>query len=731
MNAKRELEVVERQFWLNGESNPRAAHGVIMKALEARPQQPALLARALQIADRAELGPKVSERVETELKPEARRIREWLRLLDRLGDENLLPPEAVFDYLFPAVPDLDLEGLDPQMLESSRAKTGGRPQAAKALLSAVGWERLPEDIAQELRRLVDSLNKVAEEYQAHALLIRGEEGLLLGTQVYSRHGTGVEAMDNPSSEMRKQGHIALSRYADRRKVCWSLEWPLSFVGSSIGLALEVGGLVAYENLESDPLLAATGEVTDSGVVRSVDGIEVKLRAARDAGFQRVLLPEENKEDFDGLTIDGLPEPLYVRHVEQIRGLLAAAGAKSDFSLGGRVRHLRAALEAAGLEVVGDREIPHGRQLKVADAQSEATIQAYEKGNIVVQGPAEKSAHLLARQVVDRIRGSDSDRPRDSLKWKVASSARRDSLEKALQATGAQAQEAKGQSEQWRYLLQRPATKAQLTQWTTGTLMLQGEGDAFDEVLKVVERELTGLANISVEPKKSREPDLSSLPRDVPWAGTDESGKGDYFGPLVSAATLVDAPLGERLQEIGVQDSKKLTDSRVHKMAPEIRELLRGRYDITSINPAKFNTLYTQMKKEGKNMNTLLAWGHARSIEDLIEKGMRPNYVIVDKFADARYMEQKLLADTREAGIELVQVTKAEADIAVAAASILAREAFLNWLNRTSATLGFKLPKGAGSNVKEVARKIVATKGKESLGDYAKLFFKTTKEVLPT
>jgi ribonuclease HIII len=129
------------------------------------------------------------------------------------------------------------------------------------------------------------------------------------------------------------------------------------------------------------------------------------------------------------------------------------------------------------------------------------------------------------------------------------------------------------------------------------------------------------------------------------------------------------------------------------------------------------------------MNTLLAWGHARSIEDLIGKGMRPSYVIVDKFADARYMEQKLLADTREAGIELVQVTKAEADIAVAAASILAREAFLNWLDRTSATLGIKLPKGAGSNVKEVARKIVATEGEEALEDYAKLFFKTTKEVL--
>ena len=93
------------------------------------------------------------------------------------------------------------------------------------------------------------------------------------------------------------------------------------------------------------------------------------------------------------------------------------------------------------------------------------------------------------------------------------------------------------------------------------------------------------------------------------------------------------------------------------------------------------------------------------------------------------MERKLLADTREAGIRLIQLTKAEADIAVAAASILAREAFLAWLDRTSRKLGMELPKGASERVKETARRIVASEGEEALGQYAKLFFKTTKEVL--
>ena len=85
----------------------------------------------------------------------------------------------------------------------------------------------------------------------------------------------------------------------------------------------------------------------------------------------------------------------------------------------------------------------------------------------------------------------------------------------------------------------------------------------------------------------------------------------------------------------MRDSKKLSDSRVHKLAPELRRLLQGRYDLTPIPPAKFNPLYSEMKQEGKNLNTLLAWGHARSIEDLLGKGMRPDYVIVNSLPTPR------------------------------------------------------------------------------------------------
>jgi ribonuclease HIII len=220
-----------------------------------------------------------------------------------------------------------------------------------------------------------------------------------------------------------------------------------------------------------------------------------------------------------------------------------------------------------------------------------------------------------------------------------------------------------------------------------------------------------------------------LPRDVPWAGTDESGKGDYFGPLVSAAVMVDAATAEQLDALGVRDSKKLSDKRVNDLAPKLRKLLAGRYDLTPIPPRTYNKLYEDMRREKKNLNTLLAWGHARSIEDLLKKGQRPDYVIVDQFADASYIERKLLADTRESGIRIIQFPKAETDLAVAAASILAREAFLGWLAKASRELGMPLPKGASPQVVEAARQIVASRGENALGDYAKLAFKTTQKVL--
>jgi ribonuclease HIII len=136
-----------------------------------------------------------------------------------------------------------------------------------------------------------------------------------------------------------------------------------------------------------------------------------------------------------------------------------------------------------------------------------------------------------------------------------------------------------------------------------------------------------------------------------------------------------------------------------------------------------------MLTEGKSLNSLLAWAHTRSLEDLLERGVEPNFVIVDKLADAGYIEKRLGELTRKRAMPILQFPRAERDMAVAAASILAREAFLNWLDRISRELGVVLPKGASKLVEDTAREIAAKQGREGLGRYAKLHFKTTDKVL--
>ncbi len=334
----------------------------------------------------------------------------------------------------------------------------------------------------------------------------------------------------------------------------------------------------------------------------------------------------------------------------------------------------------------------------------------------------------------RVLGGPAE-DREPHPFMLADPRRQQRLREALEREDAQEREAKGNGELFRYVLRRKSSKAMITFWTTGRGRITGTAPAYDEALAVLGSAQEGLANLDAVPKpKSPGPaggsDPSALPKEGPWIGTDESGKGDYFGPLVSAAVFADADVAEQLRVAGVKDSKKLSDKRVRALAPTVRETVgSGRYKVTPINPQRYNNLFAQFKAESKNLNSLLAWAHTRSIEDLLEAGLRPRYAIVDQFADARYIEKRLMAEARDSGLKVFQFPKAEVDLAVAAASILAREAFLNWLDRTSVTVGVTLPKGASPQVVEAAKAIAATGGPKALAQVAKLHFKTTEKVL--
>jgi ribonuclease HIII len=212
-----------------------------------------------------------------------------------------------------------------------------------------------------------------------------------------------------------------------------------------------------------------------------------------------------------------------------------------------------------------------------------------------------------------------------------------------------------------------------------------------------------------------------FPAEPGRVGSDESGKGDYFGPLVVAAFFMPEGQEEVLRELGVKDSKRTSDARCLEIAATLK---RGYpcHSVVTIGPEKYNELWAKLR----NLNRLLAWGHARAIENVLER-VPAGKAVTDQFGDERFVRNALLKKGRE--IELVQMPRAEEDPAVAAASILARAEFLTRLHRLSQENGFELPKGASDQVEAAAVKLVRAKGPEILEKVAKTHFKTTVRVL--
>ncbi len=210
----------------------------------------------------------------------------------------------------------------------------------------------------------------------------------------------------------------------------------------------------------------------------------------------------------------------------------------------------------------------------------------------------------------------------------------------------------------------------------------------------------------------------------PHGGVDESGKGDYFGPLVIAAVFVDSQIARKLLEAGVKDSKKIkSDKAIHALADGIRSIVGGRFALVAIGPEAYNRLYEKLA----NLNRLLAWAHARAIENLLEKVPDCPRAVSDQFGNPKTVERALLQRGRR--IEIEQYPRAERDVAVAAASILARSEFVRRLERLGNEFGLRLPKGAGPAVVAAARALVEKAGVSGLRRVAKVHFKTTQKVI--
>ncbi|RYD22435.1 MAG: ribonuclease HIII [Verrucomicrobiaceae bacterium] len=250
------------------------------------------------------------------------------------------------------------------------------------------------------------------------------------------------------------------------------------------------------------------------------------------------------------------------------------------------------------------------------------------------------------------------------------------------------------------------------------VLIQGK-ETEDFIRFTLEPEVLGEAKLGYE--EVHDPDKFS-----PHFGIDESGKGDFFGPLVIAGAYTDGVIARRLIDAGIMDSKRVTSpARIRKLAAIIRETPGCTTAVVAIGPEKYN----EMLASFKNLNRLLAWGHARAIESLAERRPDCPRALSDQFARAEVLERAL--KQKGLTIHLEQRTKGESDTAVAAASILARERFIDWMDKTSAAGGVTLPLGASDAVVEAAREVIAKHGPDALGKVAKLHFKTTHRVLGT
>jgi len=253
----------------------------------------------------------------------------------------------------------------------------------------------------------------------------------------------------------------------------------------------------------------------------------------------------------------------------------------------------------------------------------------------------------------------------------------------------------------------------LTAFRNGKLLIQGKG-AHDFIVFYLEPVL--LKEVSLGYEEILDPSVAEA-----RIGVDESGKGDYFGPLTIASVYVDKPIARKMLDLGVADSKQLSAKRIEEMAEMIKN--EATYSIVSIGPEKYNALYEKIG----NLNRLLAWGHARALENVLIKKSNCKKAILDKFADKSVLNLALMKRGKK--IDIAFRVKAESDIAVAAASVLARNEFCTRLHKIEEEFKTTFPKGGGAAVEKKAKQFVSTHGVESLAKVAKLHFKISKKVI--
>ena len=267
---------------------------------------------------------------------------------------------------------------------------------------------------------------------------------------------------------------------------------------------------------------------------------------------------------------------------------------------------------------------------------------------------------------------------------------------------------------YEFTVSSPATKEKLkvlVYFGKKGLRTVFQGNDSTQLYKEISNLLMEEPELEFDENELKEPDE--------YIGTDETGKGDFFGPLVIAAMYVDKNTQTELKKMGVRDSKMLTANQILRLANDIKSRFLDDFEIIFISPGKYNELYENFG----NLNKLLDWAHSKAIENLLKR-KKCKTIITDKFSKSALAISNSIENSH---IEFHTIPKAEKYTGVAAASILAREQMLNWFAKLE-NEGIALPKGSSNNIEATANEIISKFGKDKLREIAKLHFKTTKKL---
>jgi ribonuclease HIII len=259
-------------------------------------------------------------------------------------------------------------------------------------------------------------------------------------------------------------------------------------------------------------------------------------------------------------------------------------------------------------------------------------------------------------------------------------------------------------------------KVNVSAYTSGKVVVAGKGTE-DFVRDVIEPEVTGAAKLGYD--DVLHPDWFEA-----HAGLDESGKGDFFGPVIAATVIADRTAIEGWIKAGVKDSKKIAEPQIMKLDAIIRATRGVVVRTCFCGMPKYNEL---MARPGANLNRLLAWQHATALDQALAEKRVP-WGLLDQFSE-QPLAQRELAKKGVKDFDLRMRTKAEEDPVVAAASVVARAEFVRQMHLLSQRFGEKLQKGASAAVKVQGAKIIEKFGARALGDFAKLHFRTAYEVV--